>query len=181
LNVSPVRSRNSGATKLISSEISNPPPANKLLLWRINSTQTSRCCPRATSIKNPAVYEHQVSSIENPAAILSPKSDKQNQKLLLFSPNPEFQSFELWSFKSVPEFVCSAYRKEVPLFGTSADKAMAFHRNSFREMPCRRTPKPSKHLRVFESLWLLICVNQCQSVVSIYFVQICVNSWLIFY
>ncbi len=98
-----------------------------------------------------------LSAVEGTSVAL--KSYKQNQKLLLFSPNLEFQSFELWSFKSVPEFVCSAYRKEVPLFGTSADKAMAFHRNQFREMTCRRTPKTSKPLRVFESLWLLICVN----------------------
>jgi hypothetical protein len=38
---------------------------------------------------------------------------------------------------------------------------MAFHRNSFREMTCRRTPKPSKPLRAFDSLWLLIRVNLC--------------------
>ena len=68
--------------------------------------------------------------------------------------------------QSVSDFICSSYRKEVPLFGTSTDKAMAFHRNSFREMPCRRTPKPSKYLRVFESLWLLICVTLSKESVS---------------
>jgi len=62
------------------------------------------------------------------------------------------------------DFVCSAYRKEVLSFGTSADKAMTFRRNLFREKDCRRTPKPGKSLCVpcafvAKTKSVLICVN----------------------
>jgi len=81
----------------------------------------------------------------------------------------------------------------------SADKAMAFHRNSFRETPCRRTPKPSKSLCALCFLfgqnsfrvnpcnpWLPLCLRvfvatNLRKSASEKFVFICVNSWLIFY
>ena len=64
---------------------------------------------------------------------VAPKSYKQNQKLLLFSPNLEFQSFELWSFKSVPEFVCSAYIKKPGSFGIRRTRQWPFTETSFEK------------------------------------------------
>ena len=51
--------------------------------------------------------------------------------------------------------VCSAYRKEVPSFGTSVDKTMAFHRNPFRENALPQNAKAGQRT-------VSICVNQCQ-------------------
>jgi hypothetical protein len=87
-----------------------------------------------------------------PITLLSGLSPKASKKSRYF----EWLRITFWpaACSSAFDFVCSAYRKEVPSFRTSADKAMAFHRNSFREMACRRrvrrslsevgTPKPSK-------------------------------------